>query len=94
MPLIVDIKVVPVSGRIGCKLEGAGLKCFLKSSAEKGKANKELVAYFAKKLRLAGNKVHLISGATSRRKRIKIDAELSFEQLCDGLGIERQITIF
>ena len=43
MPLIVDIKVIPASGRIGCKLEGVGLKCFLKRPAENGKDNKVLV---------------------------------------------------
>ncbi len=94
MPIIVEIKVVPSSGRIGCKLEGSRLKCYLKAAPEKGKANDELVRYLAKKLGLKGAQVRLVSGATSKLKRIQIDYEISFEEICSRLGIEKQMELF
>jgi uncharacterized protein (TIGR00251 family) len=92
MAIIIEVKVVPQSGKTGCKLEHERLKCFLKSAPEKGKANKELLSYFAKKLNLPAAAVQLMSGATHRLKRVQIDAELSFEDVCMALGIERQMT--
>jgi len=94
MSVIIEIKVVPSSGRTGCKLEGARLKCFLKSPPEKGKANKELVSYLAKKLKLSSRDITIMTGATSPLKRVSIEAEKSFNDICDDLGIERQTTIF
>ncbi len=94
MSIIVEIKVVPSSGRIGCKLEGPRLKCYLKAAPEKGKANNELVRYMAKKLGLKWAQVVIVSGATSKLKRLKIDDEISFEELCLKLGIEKQMKLF
>jgi len=94
MSVVIEIKVVPASGRVGCKLEGNRLKCFLKSAPEKGKANKELVAYLAKKLNIPSRHITIITGATSPLKRISIEAEKSFADICNDLGIERQTTIF
>ncbi len=94
MAVIIEIKVVPSSGRTGCKLEGTRLKCFLKSPPEKGKANKELVSYLAKKLKLSSRDITIMTGATSPLKRVKVETEKSFDEMCDDLGIERQITIF
>lgn len=94
MAVIIEIKVVPSSGRTGCKLEGARLKCFLKSPPEKGKANKELVSYLAKKLQLSSRGITIMTGTASPLKRVKIETEKSFDEMCDDLGIERQTTIF
>lgn len=94
MALIIDIKVVPSSGRLGCKLEGNRLKCHLKAAPEKGKANKELTKYLAKAAGVAGSAVTIILGQTTRTKRISIDAPISFDMLCDKLGIERQLPLF
>lgn len=94
MALIIEIKAVPSSGKRGCKWDGNQLKCFLKEAPEKGKANKELIAYIAKKLRIPKGAVTILSGATKRKKRLQIDAEISIEQLCDALEIERQMTLF
>jgi len=94
MAVIIEIKVVPGSGRSGCKLEGKRLKCFLKSPPEKGKANKELVSYLAKMLNLPTRAIIIMTGATTPLKRVQIDTEKSFDAICDDLKIERQITIF
>jgi uncharacterized protein (TIGR00251 family) len=95
MPLIIDLKVGPSSGRQKCLLDKSGtLKCYLKSPPEQGKANNELIKFLAKNLGLAQENVLIVNGQTSRNKRIKIIADLTFEQLLSKLGIERQQKIF
>jgi uncharacterized protein (TIGR00251 family) len=95
MALIIEIKVTPSSGRQLCKLDKSGtLKCFLKSPPEQGKANQELVKFLSKSLELAQDQVTILSGHTTRNKRIKIDASLTFIMVLDMLGIERQSNLF
>lgn len=94
MALIVEIKVVPSSGKLTCKLEGGRLKCYLKAAPEKGKANKELIVYLAKNLGIAIAQVSIIAGQTARIKRISIEASLTFDTLCEKLGIQRQLPLF
>jgi hypothetical protein len=69
------------------------IKCHLKSAPEKGKANKELIKLFAKKLGITQDCVHIVLGITSRKKRLKIDIDIDFETLVERLGIERQLRI-
>ena len=95
MPLMFEVKVVPSSGRNAWKLEPSGrLKCYLKSQPEKGLANKELVKLLAKALGVPQAKVALIKGATNRTKVLKIDTDLTFDQLLGLLGIDRQQSLF
>ena len=92
MSLIIDIKVVPRSGKSMCKRDKAGtLVCYLKSPPERGLANKELIKYVAKELNITQQQVAIIGGTTSRRKRIRIDADITQEQLFAALGIEVQL---
>jgi uncharacterized protein len=91
---VLDMKVVPSSGKQQCCLDRSGnLKCFLKNPAEKGKANKELIKFLSKKLKLEQCAINIIVGETSRKKRLKIDADVSFESICLKLGIELQTSI-
>lgn len=95
MSLMLDIKVVPSSGKSECKLDKNGtLKCYLKSPPENGKANKELVKMLAKAIGVPQEKVYIVSGEASRNKRIKIEQNITFEQLLVTLGIERQMGLF
>jgi len=94
MGLVVEVKVVVQSGQRKCVFETGGqLKCFLRSAPEKGKANDELIRFLSKELRIAKDKISIVHGKTTRLKRLKIDADISFEQLLKKLGIERQLTI-
>ncbi len=94
MTLFFDIKVTPNSGRQKFVLDKSGqLKCFLKSVPEKGKANCELVKMIAKKVSISKKLITIVNGATSRKKRIKIDADLRYDQFLDKIGIERQLSI-
>ncbi len=95
MSLIVEIKVVPASGRSAWKLENSGiLKRYLKNPPEKGLANRELIDVLAKALQLPRQEIIIISGQTSRIKRVKINTALTYEQLLSRLGIERQMKVF
>ena len=95
MALIFDVKVVPSSGRKEWKLDKADmLKCYLKSPAEQGKANNELVKDIAKIVGIAQNMVTIVAGAQSRKKRIKIESAITYDALLSLLGIDRQMSMF
>jgi len=95
MPLVITVKVTPSSGRSKCVLDAANrLKCFLKSPPERGKANAELCATLAKAVGVSRDGVTILAGQTARTKTVKIDAEITFDQLLAALGIERQIGLF
>lgn len=89
MALIVDIKVVPSSGRRKFFVDKSGiLKCYLKSAPEGGKANQELVKFLARNLKLTQNDIKIILGATARRKRVKINMAISLDELITILKSE------
>jgi uncharacterized protein (TIGR00251 family) len=91
MALILEIKVVPQSGKSCFELDKKGdLKGFLKSAPEKGAANKELIKLFSKQLKIPQNDIEIIAGLTLRKKRIKLHVELTYEQFCDKLGLSHQ----
>ena len=95
MSLIIQVKVVPSSGRSKWAVDKTGiLKAYLKSPPEKGLANEELVRVIAKALRLPQSEVGIVSGATSRTKRVKINAEIVYDQVLKALGIEVQLPLF
>ncbi len=95
MALIFDIKAVPSAGRKGWVMDKGGqLKCYLKSPAEKNKANKELIKNLADVLGIAQDMITIIHGAKTRKKRIKIDVEMTFNMLLTALGIEWSMDMF
>jgi len=86
MSIILEISVIPQSGKNEFFFdENEILKFYLKSAPEKGKANKELIETLSKLLKIPQYKIYIISGAVSRRKRIKIDTELSKEIMLEML---------
>lgn len=95
MPLIIEIKVSPSSGRCAWKIDKSGvLKAYLKSPPERGLANNELIKELARVLKVPMNEITIISGQTSRNKRMRINREISYEQLLSALGIEQQMNVF
>ena len=91
MALIFEVKVVPCSGRNKWVLEPSGrLKCYLKSPPEKGLANKELVKIIAKVVGVTKSDVEIMSGLTSRNKKIRVFANIGYEQFLGILGLEKQ----
>lgn len=95
MALVVQVKVVPSSGRQEFKLDKRGfLVCYLKSAPERGLANKELMQLLAKALRLTQAEVSIVSGLTSRLKKVSIAVLCTQEELMIKLGICQQLDIF
>lgn len=95
MALMLEVKVVPSSGRHKWALESSGrLKCYLKNPPEDGLANKELIKLLADALKIHRSDIFIVSGLTSRLKRIKIDTALEHDQLLKILGLEVQHGLF
>lgn len=91
MALILEIKVVPLSGRSGFELDKQGnVKCFLKSAPEKGAANKELIKLLSKELKVPQNDIDIIAGLTVRKKKIKLHVAMTLKQFYDKLGLSYQ----
>jgi len=89
------VKVVPSSGRSAWKMDKSGmLKSYLKSPPEKNEANQELVKNIAKALKVPQESIIIIGGATSRTKRIKINTDITYNQVLKALGIEEQLPLF
>lgn len=94
MALIFEVKVNPSSGKQKIDRDKSGIiKCHLKSPPEGGKANAELIKFLSTLLRIPQNQISIITGATSRKKKLRIDAALTLDQLYAHLGIEQQLSI-
>lgn len=86
MSLIFDIKVIPGSGRQKCIVDKSGiLKFYLKSQPEKGAANQELIKILSKTLKITQSDIEIVTGLTSHKKKIKINKNISYEQLLKEL---------
>ncbi|MBO9126001.1 MULTISPECIES: DUF167 domain-containing protein [unclassified Rhizobium] len=79
--VVLAVRLTPNGGRdeiSGIELDADG-KAYLKARVsvvpEKGKANKALIALAAKSLGVPKSAIDLISGDTSRKKILRIDAE-------------------
>ena len=71
--IILTISVKPNSKKQSIDLDINFLTISLKSQPEKGKANKELLKYLSKILDIHISKIQLISGQTSRDKKILVN---------------------
>ena len=88
MALVLDISVVPASGQQKLMIDTQGrLKCYLKSPPEKGKANAELVKFMSKSLGYPQDDVEIIGGEISRKKRLKIHKDITYDQFKELLGL-------
>jgi uncharacterized protein (TIGR00251 family) len=95
MALMVEVKVVPFSRRNAWMLDKSGvLKVHLKNPAQRGLANDELITSLAKVLKLSQKDVTIISGLTARNKRLKIEADITYDQFLSALEIEQQLSLF
>jgi hypothetical protein len=67
------VKAVPNSSKTCVQgLQSGMLKVKLSSPPEKGKANKELIKFLAKKLGIKKNQISITTGETSPQKKIQI----------------------
>lgn len=72
--IIISVKAQPGSGknRIVGNL-GGRLKLAVSATPEKGKANKAIVELLAETLHISESSIHIISGKTSRDKKLMIE---------------------
>jgi uncharacterized protein (TIGR00251 family) len=95
MGLRLALKVAPASGKSCCILDKTQrLKCYVKSPAQDGKANKELIKYFAQIFDVMQSDVEIIAGLTQKNKILLIATDQSYEQFLQKLGAEQQNKIF
>ena len=93
--MIIEIKAVPASGRSGWIIDKNGqIKCYLKSPPERGLANQELIKTVAKALNIPQGAISIVSVITSPKKRLKIDAQISYQEFMRAVGLEEQRAIF
>jgi hypothetical protein len=89
MAFILEIKVVPSSGKQRIVRDKNGqIKCFLIAAPEKGKANKELIELLSKMLKIPKKELDILSGETTRIKRIAIQGSWTAQELYKKLGVE------
>jgi uncharacterized protein len=67
--VVVDVHVKPNSKQFRIELDGDEVLVLCREAPVKGKVNKELLKQFS---RLFGRRVELVSGFTSRQKRLLI----------------------
>ena len=70
-----NVKIIPKSSKneiIGWEKESGFLKIKIKEIPEKGKANKELIAFLAKILQTAKSNITIAKGQTSKTKLVII----------------------
>ncbi len=85
-----DGVVLPVRATAGARRAGIGgehdgaLKVSVTQPAEKGKANKAILTLLGKALGLSNDRIELLSGATTRQKRVLI-RDASLEELATRL---------
>ena len=95
MALLLEIKVIPSSGKIGFIIDKQQrLKCYLKAPAEEGKANYELIKLVAKTFSVTQRDVAIISGLISRAKTLLITTDLTYEQFLQLIGFSQQSKLF
>ena len=62
------------------------LKISLQAPALENRANEMLLSWLSKKLRVPKKQIQLLSGQTSRMKRIEIWGSITPEQIIEALG--------
>ncbi|MFP6894770.1 MAG: DUF167 domain-containing protein [Opitutales bacterium] len=82
---VLEFKVIPGASKTEFSdLEGEMIRVRVAALPEKGKANKELIRFIAKNLGISKANIVLLSGETSRRKRVLVKG-ISKDQLMRDL---------
>jgi len=88
MAFTLEVKVIPgAHANRWLRDKSGALKCFIKSPAEKGKANDELIALVSQILKIPKNCMMIVCGATTRKKLIRIDSDHTIQQFLSMIGL-------
>lgn len=75
--MILLVKVAPNSSKNSIEgFQGDILKIKLNAQPDKGKANDELIKFLAKTFAIPKSRIQILSGQTSRLKKLEIDGEI------------------
>lgn len=75
--MILEVKVVPHSSKNEIvRWEEGRLVVKVRGVPEKGKVNANLIAFLAKTWGIAKSQISIVSGQTSRIKRLKIEGDI------------------
>ncbi|CDK30567.1 DUF167 domain-containing protein [Candidatus Babela massiliensis] len=95
MSVIIAIKVTPKSKCSKILLDKSGRLCIhLTSVPENGKANYELIKLLSKLIKVPQSNIEIVSGLTSRLKKIKITGFLTQEEVLNKLNLSVQNKLF
>lgn len=76
--MILMVKVLPNAHKNSIEgMKDGVLKVRIKAPPDKGKANEELISFLAETLQISKSQISLISGHSSRLKKLKIEADSS-----------------
>jgi uncharacterized protein len=93
MAFIIELKVIPSSSSHKWVLDKSGiLKCYVKSRAQDGKANKELIANIARLAGVSPSMVDIVKGEAARNKVIKVSGPLTQEKFLELIGVGQQLS--
>jgi len=94
MAIVLEIKAKPKSKESKIVLNKSQIiTVHIKSAPENNKANQELISLFSKYLKIPKVDINIISGHTSKTKKIKIE-HLTHEEVVNRLGLNLQTNIF
>lgn len=81
--LIIRLKIIPNSSRNEIIWENAGLKVKITAQPIENKANKALIEFFSKTLKIAKSNIQIIKGELNKEKTLLIQGvdEEKFKQL-------------
>jgi uncharacterized protein (TIGR00251 family) len=83
--MLVDIKVVPGASKSEIAgVQGERLRIRIAAAPEDGKANAELIVFFAKLLDCPKKEINLISGEKSRLKTLSIP--IKWKEILEGFS--------
>jgi uncharacterized protein (TIGR00251 family) len=71
--MIVNVKVKPNSGKDSIEKEGDLYEISLRESAKDNKANISMIRLLSRHFKVSHDKVSIISGKTSRKKKVRIN---------------------
>ncbi len=77
----IEVKVIPSAKKKEIRFENGIFKIKINSKPQDGKANKEMIEFISKKLKIAKSKISIIKGEKQKSKLIKIEGIENFDEI-------------
>jgi uncharacterized protein len=77
--MLLMVKVIPNAHKTALdSFQDGVLKVRVQAPPDKGKANEALIAFLARTFKIAKNRIRILSGHSSRLKKVEISGEVPF----------------